>query len=48
MERIEWLFYPLTNYQVLAPLWNEDVVAATQVTMVGIEEVLQSSSEGTR
>jgi hypothetical protein len=48
MERIEWFFYPPTNYQVLAQLWNEDVVATTQVIVVGIEKVLQTSSEGTR
>ncbi len=28
-------FNPPTNYQVLAPLWNEDMVITTQAIVVG-------------
>jgi len=35
-------FNPLTNYQVLAPLWNEDMVITTQAIVVGTKEVLQT------
>ncbi len=41
-------FNPSINYQVLAPLRNEDVVTSTQIIMVKIEEVSQTSSERTR
>jgi hypothetical protein len=41
-------FNPSTNYQVLAPLWNEDVLTSTQTIMVKTEEVSQTSNERTR
>ncbi len=47
MEMIEFYFNPPTNYQVLAPLRNENVVTTTQATVVGTKEILQTSSEGT-
>jgi hypothetical protein len=36
------------NYQILAPLHNEDVVTTTQMTVVRTEEVSQTLSERTR
>jgi hypothetical protein len=41
-------FNPLTNYQVFAPLWSEDVVTTARATMVGTKEVSQTLSEGVR
>jgi hypothetical protein len=41
-------FNPPTNYQILAPLHNEDVVTITQANVVEIKEVSQTSNEGTR
>ncbi len=41
-------FNPPTNYQVLAPLWNEDVVTATQAIVVETKKISQTSSERTR
>jgi hypothetical protein len=41
-------FNPPTNYQVFEPLRNEDVVTIAQAIVVGIKEVLQTSSEGTK
>jgi hypothetical protein len=35
-------FNPQTNYQVLAPLWNDDMVIAAQATMIGTKEILQT------
>jgi hypothetical protein len=40
-------FNPSINYQVLAPLRNEDVVITAQATVVRTKKVLQTSSEGT-
>jgi len=38
-------FNPPINYKILAPLQSEDVVTTTQATLVGTEEVSQTSNE---